>query len=99
MVNGKPVTDNGFRFRTTCTYVRINTLLFRDAAILETLGCVSKCHSETLVKTPLFGHIGHGQYHHQIQRQRFGGYDVKDYVESLTRTSGVKLKRRPLPGR
>ena len=26
-------------------------------------------------------------------------YDGKDYVESLTRTSGIKVKRRPLPGR
>ena len=42
MVNGKPVTDNGFRFHTTCI----------GAAILEMLGYAA---IQTLVKTPLFG--------------------------------------------
>ena len=103
MVNGKPGTDNGFRFHTTCI----------DAAIVEMLGYAAiqtlvktplsrrrcnfgdawiHCHSETLVKTPLFGGVGCGQYHHQIRRQWFG---VLQWV-GLRRKShkGTKRKER-----
>ena len=67
MVNEKPVTDNGFRFCTTCTHK--HTASCRRCNFGDTW---IRCHSKTLVKTPLFGEVGHGQYHHQIRRQRFG---------------------------
>ena len=87
MVNEKPVTNNGFRFRTTCTHK--HTAIRKRCNFGDAWIC---CHSETLVKTPLFGNIGHGQYSIIIRYEDNGSvrYDGKDYVESLARVQKEK---------